>query len=61
MMSKIKKSNKHKDPIWIHLVLIISVILVCFPLVFTLIKSTQSINPSYNPFTINWLFIFLVT
>ncbi len=49
MMSKIKKTNKHKDPIWIHLVLIISVILVCFPLVFTIIKSTQSLVQVTTP------------
>ncbi|MGD1818331.1 MAG: carbohydrate ABC transporter permease [Pleomorphochaeta sp.] len=42
-----KKINKNN--IWIHIILIIAVILVCFPLVFTIIKSTQSLIEVTTP------------
>lgn len=49
MMFNKNKIKKQKDPIWIHIILIISVFLVCFPLVFTIIKSTQSLVEVTTP------------
>ena len=49
MMFKKNKISKNKDPLWIHIVLIISVFFVCFPLVFTIIKSTQSLVEVTSP------------
>jgi len=46
-MSKNKLHNN--DPIWIHFVLIIAVFFVCFPLLFTIIKSTQSLVEVTTP------------
>ena len=46
MMSKL--SNK-RDPLWIHVVLIIAVVCITFPLVFTIIKSTQSLVEVSTP------------
>lgn len=48
-MYKKDKISKNKDPLWIHIVLIISVFIVCFPLVFSIIKSTQSLVQVTSP------------
>lgn len=48
MMFK-NKISRRKDPIWIHVVLIIAVFFVCFPMVFTLIKSSQSLVEVTTP------------
>jgi sn-glycerol 3-phosphate transport system permease protein len=36
------KAKKNKNPIWVHAVLILSCTVVCFPVVFALVKATQS-------------------
>ncbi|MGH4037041.1 MAG: carbohydrate ABC transporter permease [Sphaerochaeta sp.] len=49
MMFKNKLNKRKKENIWIHIVLIIAVIFVCFPLIFTVIKSTQSLVEVTTP------------
>lgn len=44
-MNKINKKNE----IWVHAILIIAVIFICFPLVFAIIKSTQSLIEVTTP------------
>ncbi|MDC7220022.1 MAG: carbohydrate ABC transporter permease [Spirochaetales bacterium] len=45
--------KRKKDPVWVHIVLITAVLLVCFPILFALIKSTQNraqvLSPSMMP------------
>ena len=43
------KKRKSTDSVWIHILLIFSVIIVCFPLLFTIIKSTQSLVEVTTP------------
>jgi sn-glycerol 3-phosphate transport system permease protein len=49
-MNKIKRK---KEPIWVHIVLALAVLLVAFPIIFALIKSTQNraqvLSPSLMP------------
>ena len=49
------KFKKAKDPVWIHILLILTVIVVCFPIIFALIKSTQNpaqvLSPMMRPGT----------
>jgi sn-glycerol 3-phosphate transport system permease protein len=47
-MSK-NKINKRKEPIWIHVILLIAVFFICFPMIFTIIKSTQSLVQVTTP------------
>ncbi len=47
--TKVFKFKRRHDPVWIHAVLIISVIVVCFPIVFAIIKSTQNAAQVLSP------------
>lgn len=49
MMFNRQLIKKKSGNIWIHVILIIAVIFVCFPLVFTIIKSTQSLVEVTTP------------
>lgn len=41
--------KRKKDPVWVHLVLIIAVIFVIFPVIFAIIKSTQNRIQALSP------------
>ena len=43
------KRRKTSDPVWVHIVLIITVLLVCFPILFAIIKSTQNTAQVLSP------------
>ncbi|MBI9109323.1 MAG: carbohydrate ABC transporter permease [Spirochaetales bacterium] len=52
---KRRKNIYYKESVWIHVLLIITVIIVCFPILFAFIKSTQStaevLSPMMHPGT----------
>ncbi|MDC7125425.1 MAG: carbohydrate ABC transporter permease [Spirochaetales bacterium] len=51
--NKTPKLKRRRDPIWVHVLLILTVVVVCFPIIFALIKSTQNqaqvLSPMMRP------------
>lgn len=43
------KPRHFREPIWVHVLLTITVIIVCFPIIFALIKSTQNTAQVLSP------------
>ncbi|WP_320128441.1 carbohydrate ABC transporter permease [uncultured Sphaerochaeta sp.] len=39
-----KDKKRKKDPIWVHAVLILACTVICFPVVFAMVKATQDLN-----------------